>query len=279
MGLLLVSTLLLPAQSAVTFNDGLPDVFPNQSFNDDRVYYLTQAQQLMRNGQWEQAVLRFDIALGQQPEWIPALVGRSEVLGRMGRELESVRDRNMAYRLNRISAELLFSRGRRNPIQFLALFPAQLGQQLGMQISSQQNRFPMLGQDRTPAEYFDWQRERIEGASDSSTVVRILQSKVTGDAQQRDELLAQMQLEDGSGALLSMIDGNTRLLEHDYWGAISRYNDAMRQFSEPWPELLYNRGIAYLLVDNYNNGCDDLNRSVALGFNPAAELYLHVCNF
>jgi hypothetical protein len=80
-------------------------------------------------------------------------------------------------------------------------------------------------------------------------------------------------------ALVPMLRANLRLANHDYLAAIALYNEALSQYGMDWPELYYNRGVAYVLLNNYANGCADLSFSAESGFVPANALYRDLCNF
>lgn len=270
----------LHAQTNLSFGDALPSSFPNRTFSDERVYQITQARQLIRNGQWEHAVLSFDVALSQQPYWIPALVGRADVLDRMGRRLEAQRDWSAALKLNPKATELLMVRGRKDPLRFLALYPEQWFARHGFEPRASLDRLRAVGADIENFDYFQFQAKRIASAPDSCSITQLLRYKLTGDYQSFEELVEIPNLNaESNEAVLQMLTGNLQLIRHEYLEAIARYNRAFQQAEETWPELFYNRGLAYVLLDNYNNGCDDLYQSVQLGFLPAAEVYEHVCNF
>lgn len=284
-GLLLTGWLVLgfgplSAQSDRPFSAGLTELFPYQNYAGRQVYNLTQAQQFLRNGQWEQAILTFDIALAQQPDWVPALVGRSNALQAVGRELEARRDRELALRLNRTAAEVLLARGRQQPLRFLALYPEawllEHGFQPGASLRPGRPHVALVGQ----FDYFDFQTDRIRSAPDSCRVTQAIRYKLTGNYNNAENLL----LDHGQSnavdrALIPMLRANLRLAGHDYLAAIALYNQALRQYGVDWPELYYNRGLAYVLLNNYGNGCSDLSLSAESGFVPAAEMYRDLCNF
>lgn len=60
----------------------------------------------------------------------------------------------------------------------------------------------------------------------------------------------------------NFIEGNMHLIDGDYTSAISSYNDFLTYESDD-PDGLYNRGLAYLLSSNYQEGCRDIDASLA----------------
>jgi len=46
-----------------------------------------------------------------------------------------------------------------------------------------------------------------------------------------------------------------------------------------WPELHYNRGLGYILMHNYMNGCEDLALAAKKGFGTAAIMRQSLCDF
>lgn len=284
-GLLFCCSLLvgfgeLSAQSDRPFSAGLTEQFPYQNYAGQQVYNLTRAQQFLRNGQWEQAILTFDIALAQQPFWVPALVGRSNVLQLVGRELEAERDRELALRLNRTATQVLLARGRQQPIRFLALYPEEWMRDYGFEPGASLRPGRPHAAFAGNFDYFNFQSDRIRAAPDSCQVTQAIRYKLSGEyAYAENLLLDQTDYGTEDRALIPMLRANLRLANHDYLAAIALYNEALREYGEDWPELYYNRGVAYVLLNNYTNGCTDLARSMEAGFVPATELFQSMCNF
>ncbi len=234
--LLLLGFGSLSAQSDRPFSAGLTDQYPYQNYAGQQVYNLTRAQQFLRNGQWEQAILTFDIALAQQPFWIPALVGRSNVLQLVGRELEAQRDRELALRLNRTATQVLVARGRRQPIQFLALYPEEWlrehGFEPGASLRAGRPHAALAGNFN----YFDFQSDRIQAAPDSCRVTQAIRYKLSGEYVYAENLLLDHAVTHPQDrALIPMLRANLRLANHDYLAAIALYNEALYQYGEDWP--------------------------------------------
>jgi hypothetical protein len=76
-----------------------------------------------------------------------------------------------------------------------------------------------------------------------------------------------------------MLEGNINMLNHDYLGAVAAYNQAVDFHANDWPEITYNRGLAFILLNNYTNGCAELDSSARQGFAPAEKMLRSLCNF
>lgn len=76
-----------------------------------------------------------------------------------------------------------------------------------------------------------------------------------------------------------MLLANLSMLNHDYVAAINLYTDAQLKDAVDWPELQYNRGLGYILVNDYMSGCNDLKQAAREGFKPASVMFESLCNF
>jgi tetratricopeptide (TPR) repeat protein len=235
---------------------------------------LNQAHREQRTGQFEIALLTYNSALAYQPNWVPALTGRAELLYRLGRNLEARKDHTHAQRMNPTATAFFLSRGHNGLLPFLALYPQDwYTEQYGF--SEEYN--PEGKEDLTPQAYFTHQYLEIIGAVDTGLAVRFLREKVEQNILKSKALLRELP-RDYNPAVKSMLEANLAMLNHDYSEAINLYTDAESRLLNDWPELHYNRGLGYILLHNYMNGCADLSEASRAGFAPAEMMYSSLCN-
>ncbi|PHI21562.1 hypothetical protein CEQ90_01745 [Lewinellaceae bacterium SD302] len=271
---LLASSLI--AQVNRPSSAGLPTDVPRANFNSREVGLLNEANRLLRFGRTEEAIMSYDAILGIRPNWLPGIVGKAELLNRIGRTAEADRYKQRALRQDPIATGLLMARGRNALLSYLALYP------------ESELPVPVLGDDVDDVQiadfslesYFDQQLRRIIDLPDSSALAMTLKAKIAGNRTASIRTLHEF-MEDRliSEDLGFMLEGNLDMLNHDYLGAVAAYNQAMDFHFEPWPEITYNRGLAFILLDNYTNGCAELQRSAQEGFEPARRMLAGLCNF
>lgn len=233
---------------------------------------LNRAYRQVRLGQTEDALMTYNAILGIRPEWLPGLVGRAELLNRLGRQNEANEYKQRAMRINPLATGFLMARGRNALLQYLALYPEAVMEA------------PMMSESAIVAfsqeEYFDQQLRTIINLPDSTLLASTLKAKVSGNRvasiQALHNLMRDRVIEPDLGF---MLEGNLDMLNHDYLGAVAAYNQAIDFHQAPWPEITYNRGLAFILLDNYTNGCAELQTSAQQGFEPAREMLGSLCTF
>lgn len=236
------------------------------------VAQLNQAHREMLSGRFEEALMTYDAALAWQPDWVPALTARATLLNRLGRSLEAQKDRQKAIRMNPEATAFFLSKGQLSLMPYLALYPH----------NYYANKYGIeepVGKDgESPRDYFYNQYNSITEAADTSLAVRALQLKVS-----RDVLASRRSVEalprGYTGAVRSMLLGNLSMLNHDYPAAINLYTEAMLTDGADWPELYYNRGLGYVLLNIYANGCADLREAAKSDYEPAKVMLDCLCNF
>lgn len=249
-------------------------VSPITSYSNFPVNELNRAHRQELTGQFEVALLTYNSALAFQPDWVPALAARAELLFRLGRDAEARRDQLRAQRVNATATNFFLSRGPNGMLPFLALYPHDwyaekygFDRDLGLP----------GGAPVTPEAYFTRQVFRITGATDTSTAVRFLKHKIERNVNESRRLLNDLP-RDYNSAVKSMLRGNLAMLNHDYAGAIELYNASENQTIANWPEVNYNRGLAHILLQNYVQGCADLSDAARSGFTPAATMHISLCD-
>lgn len=251
---------------------GIPTDVPVANYGGPIVGMLNQAYRQLRGGQTEDALMTYNAILGQRPNWLPALVGKAEMLRRIGRQVEANRVQQQAARIDPLATGFLLARGRNALLRYLALYP--------------ESALPPLDMDDAAAnafsegDYFGQQLRTIMQLDDSISLSEVLQAKVTGNRIKSIQILHNL-MEDRiiEADLGFMLEGNLDMLNHDYLGAVAAYNQAIDFHLAPWPEITYNRGLAFILLDNYTNGCAELQSSAQEGFMPARKMLSSLCSF
>lgn len=244
------------------------------SYGNLPVGQLNRAHRQQLTGQFELALLTYNSALAWQPDWVPALAARSTLLSRLGRSLEAQRDQMTASRQNPTATAFFLAKGRNGLMPFLALYPQEWYQR--------NYGFPGKEQEKTAETgtqaYFYEQYMNIINAPDTALAVRALQQKVDQDVIASRRSLEALPRNYNQG-VRQMLMANLAMLNHEYADAINLYTDAALKNGVNWPELYYNRGLGYILVNNYMGGCQDLSRAAQDGFRPAAVMLDCLCNF
>ncbi|WP_026232194.1 tetratricopeptide repeat protein [Neolewinella persica] len=244
------------------------------SYGNLPVAQLNRAHRQQLTGQFELALLTYNSALAWQPDWVPALAARSELLYRLGRSLEAQKDRMQASRQNPTATAFFLAKGRNGLMPFLALYPRdwyQANYGFTDDIST-------ANELDSPNAYFYKQYMSIINAPDTAMAVLALQQKVDQDVIASRRTLEALPKTYNQG-VRKMLLANLSMLNHDYAQAINLYTDASLKDAVNWPELYYNRGLGHILLNNYMNGCEDLSKSAKDGFKPGVLMFQSLCNF
>jgi hypothetical protein len=229
---------------------------------------------MVRFGNTEEAVFAFDALLAQQPNWIPALTERANLLDRLGRNAEADRDRERARRMNPNAAAFYASREGSAMLNFIALYPQDWFNEYyrgeGQYIAS----YPT---DPSLQLYRERQLRQLESVPANDATIDLLYRKSRGEK----ELLNGSYngtVDQQSRQWQDLMLGNLALLRQDFFTAMQYYNDAELSGAR-WPELYYNRGLTNILLSNYVAGCADLRTSAAAGFLPGRTMLTSLCSF
>lgn len=262
----------LSAQSNRPASAGLPTGVPVANYGGPAVGLLNQAYRQIRFSQMDEATMTYDAILAQRPDWLPALVGKAALLQRIGRQSEAKRYEDRAYRIDPTATGFLMAKGRNALLRYLALYPESALDQPEMTEKETANFSKKM--------YFEQQLQTILDLPDTTMLAKVLQAKVSGDRAESIQLLHNlMQDQTISTDFGFMLEGNLDMLNHDYLGAVAAYNQAIDFHASPWPEITYNRGLAFILLNNYTNGCAELEESAREGFAPAAKMLGSLCSF
>lgn len=101
---------------------GVVNADPEQ-YGREVLVHLTQAENLMLQGEYEQAIITFDKAVAQAPEFAETYIRRSMALYKQGRFAEAQQDYAMATRLNPYIGDLFGYRNDLRKLRVLAFDP------------------------------------------------------------------------------------------------------------------------------------------------------------
>jgi tetratricopeptide (TPR) repeat protein len=237
------------------------------------VAQLNRAHREQLTGQFEVALMTYNSALAWQPNWVPALAARSELLHRLGRNLEAQRDRLRASRQNPNATAFFLAKGSNGLMPFLALYPREWYRvNYGIEASDKKGK-----EFSTPQAYFYDQYLSIVNAPDTALAVRALQEKVGYEVLAAGRTLDELPRTYNRG-VRKMLEANLAMLNHNYSEAVNLYTDAALKDGVAWPELHYNRGLGLILLQNYMSGCEDLSLAAKAGFGPGVVMYQSLCN-
>lgn len=268
---LFLLTCLLPAQ--VTELSLMP-ASGMTSYGNLPVGQLNRAHREQLTGQFEVALMTYNSALAWQPDWVPALAARSELLQRLGRDLEARRDRLQAARQNPNATAFFLAKGRHGLLPFLALYPREwFDAQYDLTLPA-----GAITEPATMRNYFTGQYESIVNAPDTALAVRALRQKIMQDLSAYRQTMEELP-RDYNPAVRKMLNANMAMLNHDYAAAVNLYTDAALKDGVDWPELFYNRGLGSILLHDYMNGCQDLARAAKADYGPATVMFGSLCNF
>jgi tetratricopeptide (TPR) repeat protein len=244
------------------------------SYGNLPISQLNRAHREQLTGQFEVALMTYNSALAWQPDWVPALAARAELLQRLGRDLEAQRDRMQAARQNPNATAFFLAKGRHGLLPFLALYPREW-------FDAQYDLTLPVGISLTPAtmrDYFNDQYESIVNAPDTALAVRALRQKITQNFSAYRQTMEELP-RDYNPAVRKILNANMAMLNHDYAAAVNGYTDAALKDGVTWPELYYNRGLGSILLHDYMNGCQDLARAAKADYGPASVMFGSLCNF
>jgi tetratricopeptide (TPR) repeat protein len=227
---------------------------------------LQRAEQMLRWGQSEEALLAYDAILAQRPGWIPALVARAATYGRLGQRQLAERDLTAARRLSPLAADFYIAGTNYSLLPFIALYPREwldtrFGTREAPGLRSTEDQRSLLA--------------TLDGVEDPE--LQLIRNKVIQSPNQlRASVTAALGRRTDKWADFML--GNLALLSQDLLGARRYYNDAQSS-GATWPELYYNRGITHILLYDYVRGCADLALSYQMGHPPALNLHTSLCTY
>ncbi len=251
---------------------GQSGTFTHRTYSGQFVGQLNRAEQHLRGGDFELALIAYDAALAERPNWLPAVLGKVATLQRVGRNKEAQTYLSQASRIDPVSAGFFLSRESDRLLTYLALYPDDW-------MARYRDDFTNFTRERSE-DFFNRQLAEIKNLPDSNRVYEALRLKIAG---QRQAAYTSLRNEEEDRtldpALVNLVRGNLLLLDNDRLGAIASYTRALEGNIAVAPEIRYNRGLAYILNNNYQDGCEDLRQSSAGGFEPAGAMLGGLCDF
>lgn len=114
--------LLWTLQLQGQINRGVVNANP-ETYGREVLFYLTQGDNLMLQGQYEQAILNYDNAIAQAPDFAESYIRRATAKYKQSRFTEAQEDYIMANRLNPYVADLFGYQNDMRKLQVLAFNP------------------------------------------------------------------------------------------------------------------------------------------------------------
>lgn len=224
----------------------------NPEIHADGIYqFFVEADNLLRRGFPEKALLKLDAAIGQHPYFVESYLKRARILQRLGRYTEAREDLENAYRMNPAAASFFHQGNKREKLQWIEF---------------------------SPREY----RHFIEQHPDESLaklLERSIEKKLEGDL-----LGALLDVESVIGrsaepqADLYSLRGNIFLMMEDYQKAVDNYDRAI-QLAPNEANYYFNRALAKLFTYDRSAACIDLEASNRLGHTPSLEKLKYFCYY
>lgn len=210
-----------------------------------------EAENLTRQGRFEEAILTFDNALARDPYDVETLMRRAALKYRIGRFEEARQDYSVANRINPYVAELFQFKHQASRLNIMAFDP--------------ENYIASGDPSTNDSEASQYQNDGI-------------QKKIEGDILGAlNDIDAAIELNPENMAMLYKLRGNIYLLLKEYYAAEDDYTIAI-QLQPEFMEALHNRGIARLLGNKRIDACLDFENSHRLGFEPSGEPLKYLCS-
>jgi Flp pilus assembly protein TadD len=210
-----------------------------------------EAENLSRQGRFEDAILKYDNALAWDPYDIETLMRKANLLYRIGRFEEARQNFMVAKRVNPFVTELF-------------------------QFEHQASRLDIMAFD--PEKYVANSDSGIVQSEAYQYLTEGVQKKIEGNILGAlNDIEAAIALKPDNMATLYKLRGNLYLLLKEYYAAEDDYTTAL-QLQPEFKEALHNRGIARLLGNKRIDACLDFKNSHRLGFEPSGEPLKYLCS-
>lgn len=212
---------------------------------------LVRSDNLMREGQSEQAILVLDEAIATYPNYPESYLKRAEQLSKIGRLTEARMDLQAAYRLHPTITRFLQSKGKLDKLRWIA-FPEE--------------------------EYFHFATTSVDSEV-GEFIVNSLEKKKAGDlVGAMIDLDLAFLLHSEEEAKLYSLKGNLLLLSRNFEEATLNYSKAI-ELAPNTAYLFFNRGVSRLFSNERSKAGEDLERSEALGYKIPHEKLSYFCYY
>ncbi|MEM6396269.1 MAG: hypothetical protein AAF741_07975 [Bacteroidota bacterium] len=267
-----------------------------EQYNTAKILQLQEAYQAMRAGQWILSEQRYEATLVNNPDWVPGLVGMANLMNRTGRATEARQYLDRAIRVDAVAAEFLMLNNPADLIRFIALYPSNVD----MEVLS---RLPQVGtqpdelrvstaasgtfinnannnDDIDQFNYFEPGMLAINDLPEDDIYYQTLKLFVNSDMIGAKRLLrSPTDTYADEPSLYSFTLGNLAMLNGQYVMAMDHYDRTKLRLSQDWPEAQYNRGLAKIKVNVYDQGCRFLQQAAAQDYLPAEHMLKSLCSF
>lgn len=210
--------------------------------------HIIDAENHIRRGQFELAILKYDEALAWDPYDVELLIRRAELKYRIGRFTEARQDYALANRINPYLADLFNAN---NPMRRLELIAFDISQYY--EVEDTENSIQVL------------QNQSID---------KKMQGDILGALQDIEQAIYNSPVE---VAALHKIRGNLNLLLGHYFEAEADYTEALR-IEPDFLEAQYNRGIARVLGNKRQDACMDFLEVQRNGYTSSQEPVRYLCS-
>lgn len=215
------------------------------SYYNEEAAHVIHGDNLVQVGNFEDAINAYTIAIDINPYYVKAYVRRADLYQKTGRTTLASQDYRRAITMNPFALDLYRHGADPERLRILAVNqPGESSDTLSMA-----------------------ERQYLQA-------VDLLLNQKIQDALYAAEEAIQLSEEEDSRYFKLL--GNIHILLGNYREAIKQFDRAIN-INPDYSEAIYNRGIAYILAFNPQQGCEDLKISVDKGLNLGVEKIKFLC--
>lgn len=220
--------------------------------------YIIEADNLLRLGRFEEAIIAYDNALVIDPYFAEGYIKRAVAKFRLGRTNEAERDYRQGLKINPYAGDLHGYKGTSGRLRIMAFDYHQAPESV-----EEEADFP---QRPANADYHLLVRRVVE-LKNSGSVPAALQA--VNQAIERSPV---------KDPRLFKMRGNLYVLLNEFRKAIEDYDFAIT-LDNTYEEAYFNRGLANLLTNNRPDACVDMEKSIQLGYEEGVDKMKYFCGF
>jgi tetratricopeptide (TPR) repeat protein len=229
-----------------------------ESYGNGVIRHIIEADNLLRLGRFEEALIAYDNALIIDPYFAEGYIKRAVAKFRLGRTNEAERDYRQGLKINPYAGDLHGYKGATGRLRILAFDYQQPAENPEVEID---------------------QPQRLAAADYQLLINQVMKLKNSGSVpaalQAVNQTIDQSRLKDPR---LFKLRGNLYVLLNEFRKAIEDYDYAIT-LDNSYEEAYFNRGLANLLTNNRPDACSDMEKSVRLGYEEGAEKMMYFCGF
>ncbi len=239
------TVLLSSVESQISYQGmfHLEDSNGPEIFADGILAYFVQSDNQLKFCNPEQALLILDSAIAQNPFFVESYIKRARIYQLLGRTESAQKDLATARRLN---------------IDYpVYLDPGSVNHELSH----------LTNVDRQYRQFY----QSPVHSSQNQLMEKAIKLKLQGQPALAMNYANQLFSQENSPAARDYnLRGNLHLMLQDHYNAIKDYSKAI-QLAPNEPLFYYNRGVAQIQTINRIAGCEDLEKSQQLGFQPSTK--------